>query len=289
MSWFLFSLLSAVAHTIFNVTSKIALKKINTVVYLGYLYSLTGLVLFGVSLANGLPNIGIHFFGLVILGAVIFGVGAYLWVTALKEGDLSNSIPMLSFVPLFLVLTSFLFLDEKVSMIGLLGILGVVFGAYIVNSKQGEKGLLSPIKNLFYERGPRLMILSAVFFAIGNSIDKLVILQSDPILGASLTQFIAGMIFLFMSVVTRKSLSLKSPNYKSTRALIYSVFLYSISVFTLNQAFAIGIVSYSAAVKFLYIFFTVLAGILFFKEKNSRNRIIGSMIMVAATILLLFA
>ncbi|MBW1670009.1 MAG: EamA family transporter, partial [Deltaproteobacteria bacterium] len=76
-----------------------------------------------------------------------------LYMQALRVSPLSLSIPFLAFTPVFIVLTGWLVLDEKVTIGGLLGILCTITGAYVLHIKSSRKGLLEPFRAIAKEQG----------------------------------------------------------------------------------------------------------------------------------------
>ena len=56
-----------------------------------------------------------------------------IFFKALKKLDLSLAIPLLSFTPIFMLLSSFILLGEFPSLLGILGMILVVSGIYVLN------------------------------------------------------------------------------------------------------------------------------------------------------------
>ena len=83
----------------------------------------------------GFPVVENNFFLLVAVNASIHAFTEILYVYALKHGDISISVPMLSFTPAFMIITSFLILGEMPNAFGIIGIILIVFGAFILTTK----------------------------------------------------------------------------------------------------------------------------------------------------------
>ncbi len=68
---------------------------------------------------------------------------------------------MLSFTPLFLVFISPLIVGEFPTAKGLIGIILIVVGSYLLNVNLKEKGILFPIKSLMKNKATRYMLIVA--------------------------------------------------------------------------------------------------------------------------------
>ena len=89
---------------------------------------------------------------LVVLASIIY-------TTAIKSSELSLTLPLLSFSPVFLLGTSPLIVGEYAGMLGVFGVLLIIAGTYILNVDQMNAGIFEPIKALFVHKGPRLMVV----------------------------------------------------------------------------------------------------------------------------------
>ena len=61
---------------------------------------------------------------------------ALLFLKAIKESDLSLTIPLLSLSPMFSSIFSFFFLNEKLTNIQYFGIFSIIFGTLVLYSKK---------------------------------------------------------------------------------------------------------------------------------------------------------
>ena len=95
------------------------------------------------------------------------------YMKAIKASDLSITVPMLTFSPLFLLITSPLTLGEFPNLFGLFGILFIVAGSYMLNIKQRKEGWLVPFKALLSQNGPKFMLIVAFLWSISANFDKI--------------------------------------------------------------------------------------------------------------------
>lgn len=73
-----------------------------------------------------------------------------LFIRAVKISPLSLTLPITTFTPVFLLITSPIIVGEFPKPLGVLGILSVVFGSYILNLSKRAHGALEPIVLLTY-------------------------------------------------------------------------------------------------------------------------------------------
>jgi uncharacterized membrane protein len=104
-----------------------------------------------------------------------------LYVKALRLSPLNLTLPFLSLTPIFLILFSWLILDEKVSMQSGFGIFLIAFGSYILNIKKIKEGFLEPFKAIARERGSIYMIMVAVLFSFTSALGKMGVTHSTPL------------------------------------------------------------------------------------------------------------
>jgi drug/metabolite transporter (DMT)-like permease len=225
-----------------------------------------------------------------------------LYMQALKVSPLSLSIPFLAFTPVFIVLTGWLVLDEKVTIAGVLGILCTVTGAYVLHIKSSNKGLLEPLKAIAKEQGSRLMLAVAGIYSLTSVLGKKAIQHSDPI-------FFACFYFVLLGIVTPLSLGalcwitngFGSQNKQSTLwpfkktgrnpwGAWWAVGLAQ-TIMVISHMWAIHLITaaYMIAVKRTSLIFSVIYGKLIFKEKEITQRLAGASLMVLGVGLIVLA
>ncbi|MBW2080041.1 MAG: EamA family transporter [Deltaproteobacteria bacterium] len=225
-----------------------------------------------------------------------------LYMQALKVSPLSLSIPFLAFTPVFIVLTGWLVLDEKVTTGGLLGILCTVTGAYVLHIKSSRKGLLEPFRAIAKEQGSRLMLSVAGIYSLTSVLGKKAIQHSDPI-------FFACFYFVLLGIVTPLSLGalrwatngFGSHNKQSTLWSFkkagrnswgaWWVVGLAQTIMVLSHMWAIHLITaaYMIAVKRTSLIFSIIYGKLIFKEKEIAQRLAGASLMVLGVGLIVLA
>ncbi len=69
----------------------------------------------------------------LIIGMVLYGIGAVLMITAFKGGEVSVLYPIIATSYIWVTLLSFYFFNEAVNIYRIIGILFIVFGVVAVS------------------------------------------------------------------------------------------------------------------------------------------------------------
>lgn len=231
-----------------------------------------------------------EFWTALVIGGGLNVVGTLLYVKALQHSDLSIVVPLLSFTPAFLLITSPLILQEIPSLLGVVGVLLVTIGAYTlqIDKKNKGDGVLKPVKALLREKGAQYMLVVAVIYSVAGNIDKVGVEASTPVFWAFATHLFIG---LGLGVVawrmhTRDG-SLATRSVWQPLALMGGVNAAAITFQMI--ALTLTLVPYVIAIKRTSMLMAVVFGHYLFGEDHFQERFTGALIMVAGAILLLFA
>jgi drug/metabolite transporter (DMT)-like permease len=287
MFWFIFAISSAFFHALYFALTKKFLKNINQFVLASGAFFITSIILFLISLINGIPEIAGLFYVSVLATTILNIFIVILNYKALQITDLSLCIPILSFTPVFLIFTSFVLLGELPTILGVVGILLIVVGSYILNIKGGNIGFLTPFKNIFRNKGIMLMLAASFFMSVSTNFDKLVVVNSDPIFGSSIVYFLLAVSFLIIS--SAKKYEIKDVMKANFHKFFLIALVIVLTAILINLTYTLQIVPYVISIKRFSVLFSVLLGALFFKEKNIPKRLLGALIMlIGAVIIILF-
>lgn len=247
------------------------------------IFLMAGVLIGTVSLAHGIPVIG-HTFWLAVAAATIVATTTVaLYFRALRTSDLSLTVPMLSFTPVILLLTSFLILRESISWGGLTGMILIILGSYILNIND-YKNLLAPLRAMWHNAGIRAMLLVAVLFAVGAPLDKLIVRESDPFFGAAMVYFLLAATCYTISRFMKEPPLDRSP--RLWKSLLFGSLALSLVAISINLAYTYQIVPYVISIKRLSIIFSVIIGGLFFRERHWIWRLAGAVILVAGAVII---
>ncbi len=210
-----------------------------------------------------------------------------LYTKALKESPISVTIPFLALTPLFLVFTSYIILGEKVSALGIIGILLMAIGGYTLNIHKIRQTLLEPIKAIFKEKGSVFMIVVAFIYSITSSLGKMAIEHSSPVFFGSFYFIIVAV--LFTPIAFQKNKGKISITKKDIIPLSSIGITYSMMVIFHMIAMSMVSVAYMISVKRTSLLFSIIYGHLLFKEEMIAEKAIGGIIMLAGFILIVFS
>ncbi len=282
MYWILFSFITAISESLKDVFSKKSLRKIDEYIVAWSLRFFSLPFLLPLLFFIDVPSLNQSFYLMLLLSGSLNILATILYMKAIKESDLSSTVPFVAFTPLFLLVISPFVLNEFPGVFGFIGVLLIIFGSYILNIKQSSDGLLKPFKSILKERGPRLMLFVALIWSISSSFDKIGVQNSSPIFWTiAMNSFIS--IVMFPLVVYKSSkifLQLKN-NFKKLLPIgIFSSLTLVSQMTAINMTLVTNVIS----IKRNSSIFSVLFGYLIFREKNIKNRLLGAIIMIAGVV-----
>lgn len=282
MLWAILSVLSGLGDSIIFALSK-KLKNVDNavVVWVQYAFALPFL---SILLYFNYPiQISSSIYWIAVLSAILLAIATFLLVQALKMSELSVSLPMLSATPLFLIIISYFILQEAPTKFGLVGIGLIVTGAYIINLKS-EHRLLDPFKSLFTVKSSFYVVIVAFIWSITASMFKMGIKGSNAIY---FTALVCLLVSLLMIPVLARNFKAKAIQIRQNFTMLSflgtaSAFMFAAS----SYAMAYAIVPYVISLKRSSLIFSIFIGYFYFNERNIRNSLVGTAIMLAGGVLI---
>lgn len=287
MVWFSFAFLSALFAALRNLLAKQQLEDINEYVIAWSSRFFSLILLLPLLLKSEKPHLGHQFQTAFIVTLILQIFANLLYFRALKASDLSLTAPMISFTPLFLLVTSPLIIGEFPSLIDLLGIFLIVGGSYVLNLQNKQENFLSPFITLVKEKGTRLMLVVAVLWSILANLNKLGTANSSAIFWATATSATVSSA-LFFIMLSQSKIKLKQIRAKFFFLLVNGILQGLIMLCSL-KAFELTLVANVVAIKRISILISVLLGHCFFGEQGLQQRLTGAVIMfIGVSIVTLF-
>ncbi len=231
-------------------------------------------------------SLGPFFWPALFAGTVSLTVASLFFFKAIEAADLSLSLPMLSFTPLFLLVTSPVMLHEVPSVFGLIGIFLILAGSYVLFYDPSAGSPLTPFRALLHSRGTRYMLIVAGLFSIGGNIDKIGVMQSSPLLW-SIALNTAVSVFLGVIMLLKVKDPLRQIRSRWPAFLLIGGTMGLVMVFQM-QAILMTKVPYVIAIKRTSVVMSSLWGVLFFGEKGGRRRLLAVLLMVAGVFVIAF-
>ena len=286
--WFFFALTFALVTSFTVIIAKRIMKDMDEYSYLwlGAIFSIPfflAIILFFYQI----PKVDGTFFLAIGLSTVLGASGGILAYRAIRISEVSLVIPMAAFNPLFTTIISFFVLAEKLSLKEILGIIIVVIGAYLLQVSKAKEGFFAPIKALATHKGVQLSLVAYFLWAITPVFEKTAIFHTSPRVPpfASMVGTLLSIIFygFFVAKFSKKTVHFAK---KYLRLFLLLGLLGGVGQTAGFTAFSLTNLGSVTAVFKLSTIFTVILGWLFFKEKNIKDRLLGSVVMLFGVFLL---
>ncbi len=233
-----------------------------------------------------IPPLDRTFYKAFFLSLPLEVITVFLYIKALKQSPLGLTLPFLSLTPLFLIISSFIIAGEGVSMKAVAGILLISAGGYTLNAHTASLSVMEPLRAIFRERGSLYMITVAFIYSITSSLGKVAIEHSSPLF-FGITYF-----SVLTIIITPLSLWLGRGRLKdfisrgSYKKLFLPGLLYGLMIVFHMLSLDLTKVSYMISVKRLSLLIGVIYGHLFFKERHFKERLLGTILMLAGFVLI---
>ena len=284
MLWVVLAVLTAVSESLKDLFSKRSVDGVDPYV-VSWALRFFALFLVGpVLLLEGIPALGDDFWWSLVVDAVLNVLAAILYTHALQRGDLSATVPIITFTPLFLLATSPLIVGEFPTVIGGAGIVLIVVGSYLLNVRERSHGALAPLRALLHEPAARMMLGVAFIYSITSNIDKIGVQSSSPVFWSFAVSLL--MTLMLTPVAFRRARASTVPLRPrfSTLALA-GVFAGLVVIFQMT-AIELTLVAYVVAVKRTSTIMSVLLGHFVLGEEGLRERLSGAIVMVLGVVLI---
>lgn len=204
---------------------------------------------------------------------------------ALEKGDLSVVYPLARGVPpLLITLGGVLFLGERLTVWGLLGILLVTAGLYLVNVRS-RADVLRPLHSL-RERPSQLALLASVSVSIYSVIDKVGLGYVNPFAYGYLMLLVTLLSFTPYILLTKHRTHLVAEWRVSKLGIGLAGVFVLLSYFLALAAMRLSYVSYVGSVRSVNVIFGVLLGALLLKEPYGAIRVLASSLVFGGVLLI---
>jgi len=209
--------------------------------------------------------------------AAIFFTGYHLAVsTSYRFADVSLVYPITTSSPFFILIWAVLLLKEELTHIGVAGIIVTVLGTIVLNRVRG--------KGLKIGRGVGYALLAAFMYSFGALVDKKGVSQGNFILYVYCMSFFMT---TFLYIFSRKSGELSYSYVKNDLKLVV---LAGVIVFASFTSYRYGLtmveLSYATALRQVNVLFGALFGLMWFGEKMTINKALGTVMIMAGVMLI---
>lgn len=222
-----------------------------------------------------------------------------LYMAAIRDHPLSLTLPYLAFTPVFSLVIAAAVLGERVSLVGLLGVLLIVAGAWLLNVEHARRDdwrtWLRPLSAIRWETGARMMLGVALIYGVTSTLGKAALLYLPSAQFGAFYFALIGLLTLPLLVLlpvggTRLSLGKAIRRLAVRRWAVLAVAaLNGMMVITHFMALRLFEVAYMIAVKRTSLVFGILYGALLFRERHIASRVPAGLLMLAGVLILLQA
>lgn len=175
MQWLFFALVTPFLNSIDSLGEKLLVDKhvkdaIVIVFNEGFLYFLFGLSILFWHKMQPLPLLHI---GALLLSGMFFIYYLIPFFKALSIEETSRVVPLFQFIPIFVLLLSFIFLHEQISGKQLIGFFVIFAGAFLLSAQKLDGKILKPRKAFWY------MLFSSFLYSLTPILFKFVVVHTD--------------------------------------------------------------------------------------------------------------
>lgn len=284
--WIIFALLNPLSEAIRSLISKKTSEKVDPfiIAWFNYLLPFTLFVpgIFFIEL-----KFNYHFWQAVIISGLINLTATIFYNKALAYGNISSVMPMLSFTPLFMLVTSPILIGEFPNIYGFIGIVLIVLGSYLLNFNSVKSGVLEPLNSLIKNKGTKYMLFVAFIWSISANFDKISIKNSSVYQHLI---FINIIVFSLMTILLAVQNRFNFKVIKENRLNLFAISGLAVSSFIFHMvALSLTLVAYVIALKRLSGLISVFFGHYFLKEQNIKEKLIGAFIMFLGVVLIVLS
>ncbi|MEW6095602.1 MAG: EamA family transporter [bacterium] len=284
MLWVIYSLISAFSYATCDALSKKAMEKQNPYIILWIRLAYCIPFLIPILIFTKIPMLDFVFWRTILVLLPLEITAELLYVRAIKISPLSLTIPFLSLTPVFLLFVSFFILEELPTVAGVIGVILVTVGGYTLNLHLTQQGILEPLKAIAREKGSVYMIIVSFIFSITATLGKLAILHSNPTFFGTVYFIILGIIFTPIAIIKSKERFVTF--FKTSKSYFLIGFFFAAMLISHCLAIQLIEVSYMISIKRSSLIFSIIYGWLIFKEENIKERLLGTLFMIAGMVLI---
>ena len=290
MIWFLVALLSSFLSAFAAITQKKVLFNLKPLKFSFYL-----------SLVNLLFSIPFFFFidyqtinsqnlSILFIKSLIGALAFLCVMTALKNLQISNALPLLALTPGFVAVFAFFMLDEKLKYYETIGLVSLILGTYILESKS-LKEVLVPFSVFIKSKYHQFILAALILFTASSIMDKVLLIKLN-LTPASLTAFqhiFFAILFSIIYLISKKNISKKEFfTFKENFGWIVLISILTIG-YRFSQVWAVSLASVALvlAVKRTSVLWATIIGGKIFKDTNLLKKVIAVIFILIGAILIL--
>ena len=225
---------------------------------------------------------------MIAIGSVSFVLYHLLNGRAYRDGDLSVVYPLSQTSMIYVPIWGVTLLGERLSLIGVCGILLVILGTFSVQMQRITfKELARPFRDL-KSTSVRAALLAGFIYSIGSIAEKTGVRHYPPLY---FTYFLILSMLLLMTINlsrTKYRLAIAEEWRENWRPILCSGPVVMASFLTFRYGLNLARVGYAVPVRQVSIMVGGLIGIFFLRESFGRVRLLSAALIVAGAVLIRF-
>ena len=298
MTWALLAAGAATAYALQGAWTKRLTGWTTTAVATWAIFGLSFPLLAVYALVRGLPEIAPSFWWALGANVAVHLVAFRLYVSALKEGELGVTYPLLAVTPALVVPVEWLLLGDRPGTRGVLGIALVVAGVYLLQLRGGDRSALAPLRALARDRGARRMLLVAGLWAVTGTVDRVAVLGSSPAFYGAALSLALGIGFLPAALRERTAggevvetatdeagAALREALRRRPGALAVQGLIFAAMFVAQMEALRLTIAAYVLAIKRSGTLLAVFLGGSWFGERGTARKAVATVVLLAGVAL----
>ena len=284
--WVLFAFASAFFAGVTSILAKIGVKDVDshvaTAIRTIIVLIFSWIMVFIIGSQSTIVNIDGKTFLFLILSGLSTGGSWLCYFKALQLGDVNKVVPIDKSSTILTMILAFIFLNEKITINMVIGMIGIAIGTYLmIQKKEKSEKIVKRKAWLIYA------LLSALFASLTSILGKVGIENVESNLGTAIRTIVVLVMAWIIVFATKKQRDIKKIDKRSLIFLILSGIATGASWLCYYKALQDGLASIVVPIDKLSILVTVLFAYIFLKEKLSKKSLLGLILIVVGTLLLL--
>lgn len=284
--WVLFAFASAFFAGVTSILAKIGVKDVDshvaTAIRTIIVLIFSWIMVFIIGSQSTIVNIDGKTFLFLILSGLSTGGSWLCYFKALQLGDVNKVVPIDKSSTILTMILAFIFLNEKITINMVIGMIGIAIGTYLmIQKKEKSEKIVKRKAWLIYA------LLSALFASLTSILGKVGIENVESNLGTAIRTIVVLVMAWIIVFAAKKQRDIKNIDKRSLIFLILSGVATGASWLCYYKALQDGLASIVVPIDKLSILVTVLFAYIFLKEKLSKKSLLGLILIVVGTLLLL--
>lgn len=284
--WLIYAFGSAFFAGITSILAKVGIKEVDshvaTAIRTIIVLIFSWIMVFVIGSQSTIVNIDGKTFLFLILSGLSTGGSWLCYFKALQLGDVNKVVPIDKSSTILTMVLAFIFLNEKITINMIIGMIGIAVGTYLmIQKKQGVEKIVKGKAWLIYA------LLSALFASLTSILGKFGVENIESNLGTAIRTIVVLIMAWILVFATKKQRDIRKIDKMSLIFIVLSGIATGASWLCYYRALQEGLASVVVPIDKLSILVTILFAYIFLKEKLSKKSILGLILIVTGTLLLI--